>query len=247
MHERAGRWSVSLRLEIAAPWQPGPRGDTVGVDLGIGKYLLVVMRSDGSVAEKVPNPKALRESLAELRQAGRALSRKSAGSPRWRMAKLRLARVHTRIAAIRSDAIHKATTDLAKTHGQIVIEDLAVNSLIHGLRSHRRSWVDAAAGELRRQLTYKAQWYGAELWVADRFYPSSKTCSVCGLVNTGLTLSDRTWECPGCGTTHDRDENAGTNLARLPASQAEAQSDSKTAPVRHVVTKRVNHPGRVAA
>ena len=163
------------------------------------------------------------------------------------MAKLGLARVHARIAAVRADAIHKATTDLAKTHGKIVIEDLALNSLIHGLRSHRKSWVDAAAGEVRRQLTYKAQWYGAELWVADRFYPSSKTCSVCGLVNAGLTLSDRTWECRGCGTAHDRDENAGTNLARLPASQAEAQSGDKTVSVRRAAMKRVNHLRKVTA
>ena len=83
--------------------------------------------------------------------------------------------------------------------------------------------------------------------MADRFYPSSKTCSACGLVNASLTLSDRVWVCPGCGTTHDRDENAGTNLARLPASQAEAQSDSKTAHVRRVAVKRVNHLRKVTA
>jgi putative transposase len=100
---------------------------------------------------------------------------------------------------------------------------------------------------MRRQLTYKAQWYGCELWLADRFYPSSKTCSACGHVNAALTLADRAWMCPGCGTEHDRDENAGTNLARLPASWAEAQSDGKTAPVRRAAVKRVNHPGGVTA
>jgi putative transposase len=238
---------VSLRLEITAPWQPAPRTDTVGVDVGIGQHLLVVMRPDGTVAEKVPNPKALKESLAELRRAGRAVSRKEAGSRRWRIAQLRLARIHAKTAAIRSNALHKATTGLAKTHGQIVIEDLAVSSLIRGLRSHRKSWVDAAAGELRRQLTYKTHWYGSELWVANRFYPSSKSCSACGHLNTALTLNDRTWTCPGCSATHDRDENAGTNLARLPASQAEARSGSKTAPMRRAAAKRVNHPGRVTA
>jgi putative transposase len=245
--ERAGRWSVSLRLEITVPWQLAPRTGTVGVDFGIGQHLLVVMRPDGTVAEKVPNPKALKASLAELRRANQALSRKNEGSTRWRVAKLRLARVHAKTAAIRSDALHKATTNLAKTHGQIVIEDLAVSSLIGGLRSHRKSWLDAAASELRRQLTYKTHWHGCELWIAHRFYPSSKTCSACGHVNTALTLSDRTWTCRGCSTTHDRDENAGINLARLPASQAEAPSGSKTAPVRHAAVKRVNHPGKVAA
>jgi putative transposase len=184
VRERAGRWSVSLRLEIRAPWQPAARADAVGVDVGIGDCLLTVMRPDGTVAARVPNPRALRASLTGLRRANRAVSRRTEGSSRWRKAKRTLGRVHARVSAIRSDAVHNATSDLAKTHGQIVIEDLAVNSLMHGLRSHRKSWVDAAAGELRRQLIYKSQWYGAELWVADRFYPSSKTCSECGLVNT---------------------------------------------------------------
>jgi hypothetical protein len=104
-----------------------------------------------------------------------------------------------------------------------------------------------AFGEFRRQLTYKCQWYGSQLWIADRWFPSSKTCSACGHVNATLTLPDRTWDCPECGAGHDRDENAGTNLARLPASQAETQSGSKTASVRLATVKRVNHPGRAAA
>jgi putative transposase len=155
--------------------------------------------------------------------------------------------VHARAANIRSDALHKATTRLAKTHGAVVIEDLAVRQLCCGIRSHRRSWADAAAGEFRRQMTYKTGWYGCGLWIADRWYPSSKTCSTCGEANAALTLADRTWACGGCGTMHDRDENAGINLARLPASWAEALSDGKTAPVRRVAVKRVNHPRRVAA
>ena len=234
------------RLSSWAHWRPPPRTGTVGVDVGIGNHLLIVMHPDGSVAEKVPNPKALRACLAELRRANRALARKKQGSPRWHEARRTLGRVHARAAAVRSETIHKATARLTKTHGAVVIEDLAVAPLARGIRRHRKAWADAAAGELRRQLTYKAAWYGCDLWVADRFYPSSKTCSVCGQVNTSLTLADRTWSC-GCGAVHDRDENAGTNLARLPASQAEAPSDDKTAPVRHVAVKRVNHPGKVAA
>jgi putative transposase len=238
---------VSLRLEICPPWQPPRRPGTVGVDVGIGDHLLIVMAPDGSVIEKVPNPEALRNSLAGLRKANRALSRKTEHSSRWRKARQRLGRLHARAANIRSDALHQATTRLAKTHGVVVIEDLAVRQLCRGIRSHRKSWADAAAGEFRRQLAYKAGWYGCELWVADRWYPSSKTCSICGLVNAGLSMADRTWTCRGCGTAHDRDQNAGTNLARLPASWAEALSDGKTAPVRHVALTRVNHPGRVAA
>jgi putative transposase len=249
IREKAGHWSVSLRLEIAARRQPEPRADTVGVDVGIGHNLLIVMRPNGTVTEKVPNPRALRASLAELRRANRALARKKEGSPRWRKAKLGLARVQGRAANVRADALHKATTRLAKNHGAVVIEDLAPRQHMRGLRSHRKSWADAAAGEMRRQLTYKAGWYDADPWVADKWYPSSKTCSApgCGAVNANLTMPDRTWTCPVCGTFHDRDENAGTNLARLPASWAEAQSDGKTAPVRHVVMKRVNHLRKVAA
>jgi putative transposase len=247
IHEKAGHWSVSLRLEITAPRQPESRTSTVGVDMGIGRNLLTVMYPDGTIAQKVPNPRALRSTLAELRTASRALSRKTEDSTRWHKARRRLSRIQSRIAAIRSDAIHKATTHLAKTHGRVVIEDLCASGHMRGLRSHRKSWIDAAAGELRRQLTYKAAWYATELWVADRFYPSSKTCSACDLVNVSLTMGDRTWTCLSCGTEHDRDENAGTNLARLPASWAEAQSDGKTAPVRRVAMKRVNHPRRVAA
>jgi putative transposase len=246
VRERAGYWSVSLRLEISAPWQPPPRADTAGVDVGIGDHLLTVMAPDGSVIDKVPNPRALRQALAELRKANRAMARKAEGSSRWRKAKRRLGRVHARAANIRSDALHKATTHLAKTHGRVVIEDLQVRQLCRGIRSHRKSWADAAAGELRRQLTYKAGWYGCDLLIADRWYPSSQTCSACGGVNGELTMADRSWACPTCGTVHDRDENAGTNLARMPASWAEALNDGKTAPVRRVAMKRVNHPGRVA-
>lgn len=247
VREKAGRWSVSLRLEITAPRQPGSRDSTVGVDAGIGDRLLIVMRPDGTVAEKVPNPRALRASLAGLRRANRALARKKEGSSRWRKARRRLAKVHARAANIRSDTIHQATTRLAKTHGAVVIEDLAVAPLARGLRRHRKAWTDAAAGEMRRQLTYKAGWYGCDLWAADRWYPSSKTCSACGQVNASLTMADRTWCCPSCGRLHDRDENAGINLARLPASQAEAQSVGKTGPARLVAVKRVNHLRKVAA
>ena len=238
---------MSLKLEIDRKRQPGPRAGVAGADLGIGRDLLIVMRPDGAVAGKVPNPRALRASLAEVARANRALARKQEGSPRWRDARRRLARIHARAANLRNDAVHQATTRLAKTHGQVVIEDLAPRQHLRGLRSHRKSWADAAAGEIRRQLVYKCGWYGTELWVADKWYPSSKTCSACGHVNTALTLADRKWACPACASTHDRDENAGTNLARLPASQAEAQSDGKTGLARRVAVKRVNHLGKVAA
>jgi putative transposase len=247
VRNKAGRWLVSLQLEIDAPHRPEPRTGTVGADVGIGDHLLIVMAPDGQPVEKVPNPRALRSTLKDLRKTNRALSRKVEGSTRWKKTARRLARLHGRAAQVRSDVLQKATSHLAKTHGQVVIEDLAPVQHQRGLRAHRKSWTDAAAGEFRRQLTYKTAWYGSVLWVADRWYPSSKTCSTCQAVNAGLTMSDRQWACPDCGTLHDRDENAGVNLARLPASWAEAPSDDQTAPGRHVAVKRVNHPGRVAA
>lgn len=247
VREKGGRWLVSLRLEIVAPAQPEPRDDTVGVDAGIGDQLLIAMRADGSMAHRVPNPRALRAVMSDQRRAHRSLARKTHGSRRWHLAKRRLARIHARAAAIRNDSLHKVTAELAKTHGQIVIEDLRPSAHLHGVRTRRKSWADAAFGEFRRQLTYKCGWYGSELWIADRWYPSSKTCSACGRVNGRLTLADRFWECPGCRAVHDRDENAGINLARLPASQAEAQSDSKAALVRRAAVKRVKHPRRMAA
>jgi putative transposase len=246
VREKGGWWSVSLRLEIVTPRQPAPRADAVGVDAGIGRDLLVIMRPDGTLVRRVPNPQALRSSVADLRRATRGLQRKQQDSPRWRKARQQVARVYLRVVAIRTDALHKATTELAKTHGQIVSEDLAAGAHGRGIRRHRRAWADAAHGEFRRQLAYKCGWYGSELWIADRWYPSSKTCSACGQVNAALVLADRRWTCPACGASHDRDENAGVNLARLPASQAEAQSGSQTAPVRRAAVKRVKHPRRMA-
>lgn len=132
IREKAGRWFVSLRLEIKAKRAPEPRTAVAGADLGIGRHLLIVMRPDGTVAEKIPNPRALRASLTDLRRANRALARKHEGTPRWRAAKLRLGRAHARAANIRTDAIHQATTRLAKTHGAVVIEDLAPRQHMRG-------------------------------------------------------------------------------------------------------------------
>lgn len=144
VREKGGHWSVSLQLEIAAPRQPAPRPDTVGVDAGIGQHLLVVMRPNGAGVRKVGNPRVLRSSIADLRRATRELSRKQEGSRRWHQAKQRVARVHMRVAAIRNDAIHKATTELAKTHGRIVIEDLRPHNHARGVKVRRRAWADAA-------------------------------------------------------------------------------------------------------
>jgi putative transposase len=134
----------------------------------------------------------------------------------------RIARVHARAANLRRDTLHKATTALAQRHQVIVVEDLNVTGMSRrkpgagrGGRGLNRAIADAAPAELRRQLAYKSTWYSSRLVVAGRWYPSSKTCSACGVVKAKLALAERNWTCEGCGALHDRDVNAAINLARL--------------------------------
>lgn len=213
--ERAGRWFVSLRVEVSTP-EPAPKACAIiGVDLGI-KTLAVV--SDGT---SFANPKPLVSSLKKLRRLSQNVSRKLKGSNNRRKAVRRLSRFHYRIANLRSDALHKMTTMLTKTKSAIGIEDLNVSGMLRN-RHLSRAIADLGLSEWRRQLEYKGPLYGCEIVVADRFYPSSKTCSVCGEINESLTLADRFWTCPGCGTVHDRDFNASKNLERLAVSFTES-------------------------
>ena len=203
----ADRWFVALAVETEREIPPGNgAADIVGVDLGV---LALATLSDGTV---IPGPKALRRGLRKLRRLARALSRKRRGSRNRAKAARRLGRHHAQVAAIRRDHLHKLTTRLAKTQGRIVVEDLNVRGML-GNRHLARSVSDAGFGEFRRQLKYKCQWYGSELVVADRWFPSSKTCSGCGAVKPELALSERTYRCESCGLELDRDLNAAINLA----------------------------------
>lgn len=203
----ADRWFVALAVEAerAIPASPGAV-DTIGVDLGV---LALATLSDGTV---IPGPKALRRGLRKLRRLSLAHSRKVRGSRNRARATRQLGRHHARVAAIRRDHLHKLTTTLAKTHGRIVVEDLNVKGML-GNRQLSRALGDAGFGEFRRQLAYKCQWYGSELVVADRWFPSSKTCSRCGTVKSELGLKERTYRCERCGLVLDRDLNAAINLA----------------------------------
>jgi putative transposase len=201
--ERAGRWFVSIQVETSIV-VPDNQGPAVGVDLGIQKLATL---SDGRVFE---NPKNYRRNLDRLRRAQRVVARRQKASKRRERARRRVAKLHYRIACQRSDTIHKMTTFIAATYGIVGIEDLNVRGMV---KNHCLAGAvsDAAFAEIRRQLTYKCQWYGGELVVHDRFFPSSKTCSACGEVNDSLSLSDRTFRC-GCGHEQDRDDNAAINL-----------------------------------
>ena len=202
---RAGNWYASLTVEREPITNPAPRGGAVGVDLGV-KNLATL--SDGTV---IPNPRALGARLKALRKAQQAMSRKVKGSARRERAKERVARLHARVADVRADAIHKATAMIASKYSVVCVEDLNVAGM---MKNHHlaRSLSDASLGEFRRQLEYKAARTGAALRVVDRWYPSSKTCSNCGVVKAKLSLSERVFDCDACGLSMDRDLNAAINI-----------------------------------
>ena len=164
--------------------------------------------SDGTI---IPNPRALGAKLKALRKAQKALSRKTVGSVRREKARGRVARLHARVADVRADAINKATTLIARRYSVVCVEDLHVAGMVKN-RHLARSVSDVALGEFRRQLEYKAARNGAVLRVVDRWYPSSKTCSNCGVVKAKLPLAERTFNCDACGLSIDRDLNAAINI-----------------------------------
>jgi IS605 OrfB family transposase len=170
------------------------------------------------------------------------LARRRPGSRHRNRTRRRLARVHARAANLRRDALHKLTTTLATEHGTVVVEQLNVAGMVRNRRL-ARAISDAGMAELRRQLAYKSTWYGCRLVVADRFFPSSKTCSGCGCVKAKLTLAERTFICEACGLKVDRDLNAARNLARL--VQSVAQSGWET-PNARGADRRTQRAGQVA-
>jgi putative transposase len=185
----------------------------------------------------IPGPKPLRAGLRRLRRASCAHSRKQPGSARRRRSAARLARLHARIASVRTDALHKATTMLAARYETVVLEDLNVAGMARN-RALARAIGDQGFGAVRRLLGYKTAWSGGTLITADRWYPSSKTCSGCGTVKAKLALSERTYQCDACGLVADRDVKAARNLLQLAASGAESlnarEGTVRSRPARHV-------------
>ncbi len=204
--DAAGRWFVSILCEDTVESAPAPN-DAVGIDAGITSLVTL------STGEKITNPRHERRDRTRLARAQRALSRKAAGSANRAKARRRVARVHARIADRRRDFLHKLTTRLVRENQVVVIEDLTVRTLVKN-RALARAISDAAWSQLRSMLEYKTAWYGRELVVVDRFFPSTRLCSApgCGHVHERLPLDVREWTCPRCGTVHDRDVNAAHNL-----------------------------------
>jgi len=216
----AQRWFVSFTVEVdrAIPERHDRPGSAIGLDLGV-KTLLVGVDDTGNVMT-VDGPKALRSSLRKLRHASRIHSRKKLGSANRRKSAARLARIHAKVASIRADALHKATSGLAARYETIVTEDLNVAGMVRN-RLLARAISDQGFGRIRLMLGYKTIWNGGQLLTAGRFFASSKLCSGCGAVKAKLPLSERTYVCAACGLVLDRDLNAARNLLKLAASGAE--------------------------
>ncbi|MFF3579235.1 RNA-guided endonuclease InsQ/TnpB family protein [Streptomyces mirabilis] len=199
----AGRWFVSLLCEDAITLAPAT-ADAVGIDAGVTSLVTL------STGEKITNPKHERRERARLARAQRELSRKAKGSANRAKARREVARVHARIADRRRDFLHKLTTRLVRENQTVAIEDLTVRNLLKNGKL-ARAISDASWTQFRSMLEYKCAWYGRELVVVDRWFPSSKLCGTCGAVRGELPLNVREWTC-GCGTVHDRDVNAARNI-----------------------------------
>ncbi|MFL6055411.1 MAG: RNA-guided endonuclease InsQ/TnpB family protein [Actinoallomurus sp.] len=203
--DSAGRWFVSLLCEDPGVKPLPAGGAAIVVDAGLDHLLTL------STGEKITNPRHERRDRARLARAQRELSRKAKGDGSNRAkARRKVARIHARIADRRRDTLHKLTTRLVRENQVVVIEDLTVRNLLKNGKL-ARAISDAAWSQFRSMLEYKAAWCGREVIAVDRWFPSSKLCSVCGALTDTMPLSVRTWACP-CGATHDRDVNAAKNI-----------------------------------
>jgi putative transposase len=211
-----GAYYVSFCAKVSSALLPSTC-DSVGVDLGITQLATL------STGEKIPNPRYYQRGLRYLRQQQRCLARRQKGSHRHEKQRLRVARAHLRVREARQYALHALTTRLVREFDLVAIEDLNVKSLARGRGA--RAIQDAAFGELRRQLRYKSEWYGSLLVEVDRWYPSSKHCSICRFRLDELRLDQRQWRCPKCGTCHDRDINAARNLLTQGVRQLAGRDD----------------------
>lgn len=202
--DAVGRYFVSLLCDDVVSAKPEV-AQVVGIDLGLTHFATL---SDG---EKIPAPNAFRKHEKKLAKLQRRLARKKKGSKNRTKARLKVAKLHAKIADIRKDFIHKLSTRLIHENQVIAIETLAVSNMKKN-RKLAKSIGDAGWAEFVRQLEYKAKWYGREVIKIDRWYPSSKRCSDCGYTAEKMPLNVRQWTCPECGVNHDRDINAARNI-----------------------------------
>jgi len=205
-----GRYFVSFACEVEIQALP-LTGTTVGLDLGVKD---VVVGWNGAEESRSGNPRHLKKQLRHLKKQQRRLARMQKGSNRRRKQRVKVAKIHAHIAAMRADFLHKTTTEIIRSADVIKLEDLNVAGM---LKNHciAGAIADVGMGEFRRQIEYKADWYGRSVVVVDRWFPSSKTCSECGSYQEKMPLNIRNWTCPDCGTRQDRDVNAAKNIYRF--------------------------------
>jgi len=191
----------------------------IGIDFGVSRLATL---SDGT---RISNPKYFKNNLKKLSIIQRGLSRKKIGSERWSKSRIRVARLHEHIKNCRLDTLHKFTTNLVKKFDTISVEDLSLNSMLKN-RNLSMAISDVGIGVAIQMLNYKCNWYGKKLKKINRYFPSSKMCSVCGYVIDSLPLTIREWDCPKCKSHHDRDENAAKNINVAEGCSVKARGDN---------------------
>lgn len=204
---KSDKYFLSILIENIISEQPKPINNIIGIDVGIKAFMVC---SNGQVFD---NLKLKRKNEKILTKLQRQLSKKVVGSHNRYKSKIKLAKKHEKLNNIKINYIHNITTQLVRENQTIVVEDLNVKGM---LKNHclAKSIQDLSISEAFRQLKYKCEWYGRDLVVIDRWFPSSKLCNVCGYKYKNLSLKERVWTCPDCGTHHDRDYNAATNIMK---------------------------------
>ena len=232
--DTADRYHISILVDEEIPKAPA-RDEQVGIDLGLTDSVIL------STGQKFGNPRFFRKDEKQLAKAQRRLAKKQKGSKNRSKARLKVARIHAKIADRRSDFLHKLSTRLIHENQVIAVESLQVQNMI---RNHHlsKSIADVGWGEFVRQLEYKAQWYGRTVVKIDKFYPSSKRCFDCGHIMPNMPLNIREWTCPECGETHDRDINAAQNI--LAAGLAVLACGEAIRPARKLASQRDGKPQR---